>query len=392
MRLKLSTKTKKWKKNLKGLWRNFAESSFAAVLIAVLFSLAGLIGSLYSNEIKNTCPFSLLDTTNLACSQGEISLNAASFFWLSLVLGATLLARRTIKLKNRLDNTIVTLRNDIETAPSDDFMEVLKTHFEDATSLSIYGCSLADEKLKDNKLESKHRETQARAILESEIQKVLDFMAILLRKIDKKPNETYRSNIMIWVPLEEKFKGTSAEELAKKSVFGTKLNPTFFSCGGIEDLSGILVGIQSLSTKTDKEGYDDTFPDGLTLPVPKERTSANGHLNALLGAPLAFIDEKEYSLVTDSSDLSEWFQQSNYPYQIKDELNAFFKNGGGNHVGSFVSYKLTNIDDIELGVVNFDRTSTGMLKDRKSPLYFQTILAIFAPLLANLLSKWIETH
>lgn len=244
-----------------------------AALVTFLSLVAGLLGSVYSSDIKNAFPLYLGRAPG---GFGPISLHAL-LFWIAAILAALLffflqfsseLSRKASEQKLIEQSTI--LANVLRTLPPPEFLREFS---------EIYRrCNAALAEVLKEPESSLKRES-----VEYAIRLVLIGVATLAQNFDgAEPGEIYGANIMCFQSLVE----SDAFEVSRIRSHLKFVEPEL----DLKALRGVLELDLSLSTTTDGDAAEpDPGLKELALPIPKVTKGAEQKWRVLPGAPMAFL-------------------------------------------------------------------------------------------------------
>jgi hypothetical protein len=283
---------------------NFARSPIYAAIVSLLGLVAGLLGSLYTDQIKTVFPFTL--------AHAPIS-GPAVAFWSTAAL-ATLLfffaqtaseAQRR-EAERQLDTRSKELLTTIRSLPPSDFLSTFRKVFED--------CSAALAEILDQP------EAADALAIESALRVVLAGIAILAQKFDGAPPDLlYGSNIMVFMP-SDRFTDRSIQDVRRTLRF----SPPEID---LRALRGVLTLDIELSTTTQRG--PDRQPDGsltpLSLPVPHQiRDEQSKRWRVLPGAPMAFCSGNLEAYI-DAETVGAWCrQQGDFPESVAAAVDTYF--------------------------------------------------------------------
>ena len=258
---------------------------FYDVTITVLGVMTGLVGLLFSAEIKS-----------LFSGWGTFSYPALAF-WSLLILFSCLFFfkhKATHIAQGKLIRQTESLEVLIKTLPPDGFL----TDFARIYNLSHQAAL---------KPFSKQSSSDGKSIIENiehAIRTILDGIVTLTRTFDSKPHDVvYAANIMLYKNITD-LSDAEIKEISKNVL----LVEEGFDLKTLEGLLGLQVNLSTI-TETDKPEPDAELRE-FYLPIPINKKLDDGkRYKYLPGAPLAFI-ENTMNVNSDSSSLCRWCQDS----------------------------------------------------------------------------------
>lgn len=286
-------------------------------------------------------------------------------FWLAVFAWAWVLYRRLKSDHQAEDARIAELLRAIHRVPN---YRVIQT-FPDFFSKIADAVDATVAAAPENKLGS----------LEAGLMSVLTLVAGLAAEFARASDDTaYGANIMLVARPQPASADTYDQELIKSLIFYDKQGGNPGSLKAVLYLPGPLV-LPTVDTRSKR-----TIPL-ISLPVPPEPKSAEGHRLALPGAPWALLTGTQ-SLVEDTRHMAASCHDFARP--IVDEITHYFSDSGkGSEVRSFVSYRIGN-ETTPVGVLNIDSNHTHVLG--REPEYYATFLALISPVLRLLRKPVIE--
>ncbi len=353
---------------LKG--QKIVSSPVYATLTTVLAVIAGLLGSVYQDDIANAFPLALSN------AWGTISWRAAAF-WMSVVLFAVLFFfRQWWDDVNRERLNATALRAEQGTERIEALVRTMPPRaFQGQLAQMVAGAYRGVARVLPRKKEA----DLTRDDLVALIRVLLNSMARLAMIYDDQPltpegSAVYSANVMLFVP--------SPEEGAfdAETVVALRFHPAEYD---LKQLLGVLVLRPELSATSDIADLPgpDAVVSAIALPVPALHTK-DGRWNALPGAPKAFLTE-EVDGYDDATTLGEWCTKSgNFLPSVVDELRQYFTTGDGRRIRSFISRPLLTLDGRKLGVLNLHSSRTDILGDTDERM--PAFLAMLTPLLLEL--------
>jgi len=331
-----------------------------AGLTAAVGAFAGLLGSVYSTDIKNAFPFIFDDGPIIWVAIGFWS--ALALFGVMVGLNFRGQALATTRQVDRLQEETQVLERLVRTLPPENFLERFQTAFEQAYA-------------------SKRRANGSEATSEellSAIQTNVGAIAFLARVFAGDHDDAlFAANLMLYSPISE-FGDVELANLSGKIRFLGEQNLDLRKA-----LSGLLIldpeTAMVVSAKT--KGHDATMIE-LVLPVPATPRRAYGKLSGVLpGAPEAFVNPDGLSAYLDTETLASYCRDNGLFHPcVADELDAYFGNPPGNEVKSFFSLSIPSPNDINrgsscgpIGVLNVHSNKKGLLGDKDIALFLPLV-------------------
>jgi hypothetical protein len=334
-----------------------------ATIVTVLAVIAGLLGSVYQNDIAAAFP--------LTWSGASAGMSwRAVIFWLSVLLFAVLFflrqqaddqaGQRLEEAATKAEGTTARIEALIQTLPPRAF----QTHLAE-----MY---VAAHNAVARVMPKGVREGLAPPDLVAVIQSLLHAIAFLASVYDDQPMTeqgaaSYSANIMLFVP--QHSLPTDLELLFLPREYDRA------------QLRGALVLRQDLSSIASDQRIDEAVPS-IALPVPEE-AERDGRWIALPGAPRAFL-RGEVDGYADTQTMAQWAEErGDFLPSVRDALREYFNSGGGRTVKSFISRPIgIGNEGQPLGVLNIHSNHAGLLgPDVEKRLIFQ---ALATPILTEL--------
>jgi len=349
-----------------GPWAGTAQYSAIVSLVALF---AGLLGSLYADDIKAAFPF--------WWHRGQIS-TTATFFWLTAVLGTLMFfaaqqasENERTKSERRLEKRSIQLAQLVRTLPPADFLSTFRQIF--------WECSVALEGILDA------TETELNpSLVEGAVRVVLAGVAKLAQKFDGASSDVrYAANIMLFRPTG----GLPDPEVDKIRAILRFAPPET----DLRALRGVLILERGLST-TNKIGIPlEADPDlvPLALAVPKtDHDPQTNRWRVLPGAPMAFCTGS-LEAYTDTNTLGEWCRrEGDFPESTASAIDNYFKSQPAQRDRSFVSIALKPFDGEPIGVLNVHRDRVGLLKEKEPVQQFTPLVSPFVFMLISMVDVW----
>jgi hypothetical protein len=320
---------------------------------AALGAFAGLLGSIYAEQIKSAFPFTFGD--------GPVVWSAV-LFWAALLLFGCLFG-----LGFNAQNQVTTrLENVIRTLPPRDFLEVFETLFSQSFRV--------DWKAQEDKQDAEGHKGSIVAATSG--------LVWLVARFDARGDRArYSANIMVFRPIDT----IPSQELKDNMIFAEP----------VQDASR-LDGVLQLQTefaftmnKGTLEKDADAAPIMLPIPKPEFRID-EGKPTVLPGAPAVFCDPTTHVGFDDTLKLSDWCVKfSGLRPSIATQIQTYFRTGKGKEIRSFISIPIGSPgqNDQVLGVLNIHCNREGMLPGDKAGL-FVPLAHPFVLLIARALHRY----
>lgn len=352
-------------------WLRFARHPVFATLANALGVFAGLLGALYTEDIRNATPFQWTQWHTL-------SLHALVFWVCFLVFAFTFLSREWAVDKVR-ESSEQKLEDTIRTMPPRGFVVEFAQYFGQ--------CHKAVKAL--DLIASPSRDQIARVA-----RMLLSSVAHLARKYDAAQGATYAANVMIYwetVAHWQKYMGTVEVPDVK-----------FAEAEAALDRIPLLIIDRLLSATTGSGNIDDPDPvlttiPNLALPVPGQsrngRSDDGKRWRVLPGAPLTYFT-KEPNSYEDTSALGSWCRErGDFSESVSLQVESYFgQDNVRNVIGSFASIPIkSSANTMPIGVVNLHCNSTGILRDPGAPSQFFPLIEPFTTLLADTMLRLLNT-
>lgn len=354
-----------------------------AVLVSFLALLAGVFGSIYSDDIKGATPFCFFNNWTILGCCGGISPHAV-VFW-SVALTATGLFvwaqydserrrnREAARSEHHRQEAAEQLRQRSEelkeviaTVPPEDFLIAFQDFFGQ--------CLEALEAVRGQGAVAKEN-------AESAIRAVCRSVAALAQKFDRQPAKVlYGVNIMLFRPANA-LTEEELSEIRKRLRFVTpETDPK--GLRGILDLHLEL----SISTVGPNQELDGNL-EPLALPVPiVEKVESTDKWRVLPGAPMAFCQNRPDGY-DDSKSLAQWCEtDGTFDDGVIEEVRSYFVQRS-RIIRSLIALPLTRFDgsDETIGVLNIHSGLPGLLNGTKMENQFVPIIAPLQAILIQLL-------
>jgi len=341
-----------------------------AAAITLLIILAGLLGSIYANEIRSAFPF--------YWGQGKISWEATIFWILAWISALAFFFReQSVTIEEQRIQRVARIRATrferlIRTLPPENFLELFGDFFGAATKL-------VEAAFKEPK-----PAPQTREVVEQSMRHLLRMIATLAQEFDGDHlSVEYASNIMLF-KLSEGMSLEQREAIRKRLLFCDE-------SVAISNLKGVLeLQIPLSAIAAEQSALPDPRMSAIALPIPKT-VEVDDRWKVFPGAPLAFVS-KEPDSYGDSRTLASWcLEYGDFTYEVIDQVRQYFS---ASHVRSFVSIPLFETaadgsdqrDHDPVAVLNIHATRPGLLRGRTEPLgHFVQIMRPFQLFLGQLL-------
>jgi hypothetical protein len=337
-----------WKPNENLAQRFWSYASIApskwwfSALTACLGAVAGLLGSIHAEQIKNAFPFAWPGTTIVWPALG---------FWASLLVFGYFFGlgfRAQNEATNKLEQVIRTL-------PPRGFLVVFEDLFK--------ACFGVDALARD----------EGQQGIEASITTALVSIATLAKSFDtRRDHPQYSINVMLFRSINE----VDKEDIRKNVIFAEPgYNP--------EAWEGVLQLQKEFAFTLSDDGKSgiqkDTGVNPIMLPIPKPEFRVDrGKPTILPGAPAVYCDPSNFAGFENTLELAKWCRdQSGLRASIADDIERYFRDGPGKEIRSFISIPIVLPDGADppgetIGVLNLHSNRERMLPGEKA--------ALFAPL------------
>lgn len=347
-------------------------SASGAVLLTIMATLIGLVGGLYSKELRSYYPWCVVE--QMECTGYAWKISA---FYSALLAFALLFYLRERATSINADKREAELLSAIRTMPPANVMQsfefaykIFLSHVEESDLIVARG---------NNSL----------AEIDEGIRNGLDAMTVLAADFQRIPGARYAANIML-------FRATSDIPDGDLQGVFERLGP-YEDGRSLEGLAGILDLQPELSASTDDQ--DDSFDADpslkpMALPVPKvAKSKNNGQKNYLPGAPTALFEGRY--LVDDTHRLLAIYEtQREYdlPPGIFQKIDCYFRETNeGQKVRSFMSLLLYYRepgpvgDENMIGVVNIHSDRVNLFAGRELAAHYESLCQPFILGLARMI-------
>jgi hypothetical protein len=337
-----------------------AGSPWNKVIVTLLGAFAGLLGAVYTDEIKSTLPLA-----------GTFQTHHALEFWAATAVSAFLFFsvqwaadRKRSKSEDELRNRAQSLQTStddvvrktgevvklIQTLPPAGFISDLGQYYQ--------LCNMILAQLR----KSPPEQVTVEATQES-IRAMLANVAALAHKFDATPAAVvYGANVMLFRPL------ASIPPTERKAV---QERMPFYD-GPFEDLEGVLDLQLPLSAAFPATEGSGSKPDAavqkLALPIPKPPYTIDDRTKVLPGASLAFVEARAGNRIldgyADTTSLGDWCQKhSNFSYETCKKIGDYFKSPN-DRIRSMVSLPISSPENPHnvVGIFNIHRSQPGLLR------------------------------
>ena len=329
-----------------------------AVAVTLLGVIAGLVGSLYTEQIKRSFPFHL---------SWPVSADPqAILFWLIISSFALMFFGRqwasdksVLKAQRELIEQSASLQALIKTLPPEGFLSWWSSRY------------CACRKVARKVLNTKEITIDQ---IEEAIRQVLQHVVFLGVEFDGVPADCrYAANIMLYCNRE----GMKDDEMNR---IGGILK--FFD-RDYSALQGYLELLPKLSVASDTEKHaQDEHLEAFALPVDKLEVSEHGKIRQLPGAPLTFWQNGP-SHFADASQLAEWcMKHGDFSDSVEQAINAYFKSERAQRIKSFASIPIPNPKSVDDGKVSQPMAVLNIHRDRMDMLRGADAFKLFFPLAA----------
>jgi hypothetical protein len=337
-----------------------AGSPWNKVIVTLLGAFAGLLGAVYTDEIKSTLPFA-----------GVFQKHHALEFWAATAVSAFLFFsvqwaadRKRSKSEEELRNRAQGLQTSaddvvrktgevvklIQTLPPAGFISDLGQYYQLSNRILA-------------QLRKSPTEQFTVAATRASIRAMLANIAALAHKFDATPAAVvYGANVMLYRPL------ANIPQTERKAV---QERMPFYD-GPFEDLEGVLdlqLPLSAAFPATEGAGSEpDPAVRKLALPIPKPPYTIDDRTKVLPGASLAFVEARAGNRIldgyADTTSLGDWCQKhSNFSYETCKKIGDYF-NSPNDRIRSMVSLPISSPEDPRnvVGIFNIHRSQPGLLR------------------------------
>lgn len=371
--------------------------SFLGVIFSLLGTIGlvfvGILGSIYTSEIKNSFPFRLFRTvidtelevnSPLLFSEKSYPMHQEALFFYLLFLAFIILFIWGYKISQKLDNQIkretmrtVELTNkkiaEGQILPSREFLG--DVHINTKNVFEI----LNEYYLKRSKLKKSELEGMVSRGLHSILALLSAYEADLYGEIE---GVAYGANVMTF----------SSDYKKNKSMCSQIKKDLLFIDGStdLDSLEGVLVFQPKLSASSlhpDRKWDPLLQKLTLSLPVPSQ-SFINEKYVALPGAPLAYLEPESVNRYEDTLRLHEWMdKEGDFLQSVKSQVRDYFSSEKAQSVRSFLSLPLVYKEQC-IAVLNIHKNQTKLLYRDEQLDFFTRLLLPYCEALAELVGAW----
>ena len=353
----------------------------------------GLLGSIYTAEIKNSFPFrffnempmkSLEIKSPLLFLNTKFSMHSEALvfylffllFALLFIWGSKISLNFDAKIKFETLKTVELTYKKIaegQILPSSDFLEDVHVNTQNIFQI------LNEYYLTKDKL----TKTDIEGLVSRGLHSILALLSAYETDLYGESAEImYGANIMTF------YSGYKGNENEQKQI---KKNLLFVDQStDLNSLEGVLVFQHKLSASSrhPEENSDPTL-DKLTLylPVPKQ-TIINGKYIVLPGAPLAYLEPQSINRYEDTLHLFKWMdEQGDFLLAVKNAVNDYFSSDQAKDIRSFLSLPLVYKEQC-VAVLNIHKNEPRLLYKDEQLNFFTRLLFPYCEALAELVGAW----
>lgn len=351
--------TVKWIQHAWGYWRlRVPLKWWFSALTACLGAFAGLLGSVYGEQIKGAFPF--------VWGNGPI-IWPAVLFWGSLLIFGWFFGLG-FNAQNEATNK---LEQVIRTLPPRNFLVVFEELFNQ--SFNVYW---------------KANEERGNGKLNGAINTAIAGVLFLVKSFDARHDHPqYSANIMLFKP---------AEDIPQKELTDNVL----FTEPGFDQKSwdGVLQLQKDYAFSLKDNGPEvDSDITPIILPIPKKDLRMDkGKPTVLPGAPAVFCDPSTFVGFENTLQLAAWCRdQSGLRASIAEDVERYFVDGPGKEIRSFISIPIMlppegpGAKHTVIGVLNLHSNREGILPGEKAEL-FVPLTAPFMLLIAHCMQQTVS--
>ena len=345
-----------------------ARTPWFATLANALGVFAGLLGAIYTDDVKRAWPF---QWTHLE----SLSLHALLFWSCFLFFGITFLSRERSVEKTRLESE-KNLQEAINTMPPRGLILEFAEYFSE--------CNRAVHAFDAGSPTKEQCEALIRVLLSS--------IANLAQRYDAASNKIYATNVMLYFDNVAQWQG----------YYGVSTEPEimFAEFEAARDRLPLLVIDKNLSASTtNKNSASGDLDPALTnipviaLSVPitsnRGRTADGRRWRVLPGAPLTFVtgDANTYE---DTDNLGRWCRErGDFSESVNSAVEEYFgKDAVRKNIRSLASMPLIpSLGKTPIGVVNLHADRTGVLSDQGTVSQFFPLAQPFTAFIADIVLR-----
>lgn len=364
--------------NKKTFFENIFIHPLFAALTTVIGVTAGALGSIFSNELKASIQWALLEPRKIWAFWGLL----ATF---GLFFGGVQWAhfRRNAKSHKELTESTDSIRvgiSDLHSLPPSGFLDQFKGNLQD----SIY---LSTQAINKQGLTKPEAALTIRTVLDG----IVSLAMLFHEKNEESQTSRYAANIMLFKAV----KDLSSEE--KETV---KSRLKFWEDNlDLDKYYGVLDLHEGLSTSTDSREPipdDEIGPFVLAVPnIPIDKRADKEYLkkiDLLPGAPWTFIT-KQVSLFVNAEELLRVAKARNFTPGAIAMIENYMKSPQGQKVRSFISIPIpsSNFDPESdpIGTLNIHRNNDGLFSPKgKGVELFSPFMIPFFAILSKLLERY----
>jgi hypothetical protein len=346
-----------------------AGSPWNKVIVTLLGAFAGLLGAVYTEDIKSTLPLTLYFQKHHALEFWAATAASAMLFF-SVQWAADRkrseseaeLRRRAEMLGSRTDEAVrktAEVVNLIQTLPPAGFISDLGQTYDLCSRILA-------------QLRKSPRDQLTIDATQISIRAMLAAIAALAHKFDASPAAViYGANVMLFRPM-AKILPSEHNALRERMLFHE---------GSFDDLEGILDLQPSLSASWPSPSGGNPKPDPaireFALPIPKPPyNTIHNRARVLPGASSIFVSARAGNGIldgyADTVSLGDWCHQyGDFTFEIGEKVGAYFKSAS-DRIRSMVSLPISVPEDPAqiVGICNIHRGQPGLLRmapQRSSP-------------------------
>jgi hypothetical protein len=350
-------------------WLQLARNPIFATFANALGVFAGLVGALYSDDIRSAFPFAWRHLDGIEW--------AALWFWVCFLIFALTFSSREWAVQKIDTESELRLSDLIRTMPPRGFVVEFANYY-DKCSEAIAALSLIAAPKRDQ--------------IGPVIRLLLRNIATLAQRFDGKSGDIYAANLMLVWKSPAEFRSADPAHLDP--------NINFVEPETNVEAMRILVLDSSLSASTEES--EPMSPDSriasinrFALPIPEDgrsRSADGKRWRVLPGAPVAFV-EQEPNAYDDTVGLGKWFDQyGDFTESTRQAVEGYFGSEQTRRaIRSFACLPLTSPGAERLGVLNLHSDRPNILSAAGAPSQFYPLIRPLTVALAELVQKFLKT-
>jgi len=358
-------------KRLRKAWQILAARPWFTTLANVLGVFAGLLGTLYTDDIRAAFPFEW-------APGGTLSVHALVFWSCFLIFAFTFVSRESAVEKGRIESER-RLDQTIRTMPPRGFVAEFARYYEQ--------CFKAVRALE------KAPEAKRNQVVEV-IRLILWSIASLARKYDAALDATYGANLMFYFESPRKWAEYSGGDISGLKMLFVEPEIAFERMPVLVLANDLAAADFDGATAGNTDGFVERL-DTVALPVISDgsaRSTDGKRWRLLPGAPLAFFEQKP-NAYNDTSEIGKWCRErGDFSESICQQVERYFSSPVARQaMRSFASLPVTSrLDNVRLGVLNLHSSRANLLFGEGAPSQFFPLTQPFIAMLADLVAQLLK--